>query len=143
VKRKFYYRVEVQAKTEPPEWWALSGLLQVSLDMAEGYVQGRRDGESPRRPMRVVRYPADQECYSGHKSAQAVPTDEVVTLLDEGSTEVRIGMLPQGFGYQWPAYLSAARRALERARSDVRDPEARAMLDTVTSEIDVFQRRGR
>ncbi len=105
--------VEVQLPANG-RWVSIAGTLRPGE--AWGYVEGYKHGPGPRLPMRAI-----------------VQGTGKVLNEDPGQTEVTTGMMPQGFGFQWPYYVRAAERALERATKDVKDdaPVVAALLDVV------------
>ena len=131
---KYQYRIE--ADLFGRGWRTLVGEQDGSLEYMRGRFDGFRDGGSPCPALRLVRIdPAD-------------PT--VSKVLDEhkARTDLSVGMVPQAFGYQWPAYANAAARALRIASADARaasrrDDAAAARserFNTLADEVDALVR---
>lgn len=93
------------------EWVTLGGMLDVSRNFAEGYCEGRRESH-PCPAMRIVKVQAERFM---HKAEIL----EIVKDYDE-LTGLRLGMLPQSFGFQWPYIMRAVYESLIHAQIDAR-----------------------
>jgi len=88
------------------DWLTLGGFQDVKQGYAEGWCDGRRDGVLPIPGLRIIRVTVPG--YAFDKVVHEYPEDK----------EVRAGMMPCGYGFQWPYILGAADRALKRAEAD-------------------------
>lgn len=117
---KYLYRIEADLLGRG--WRTLVGEQDGSLEYMRGRFDGYRHGASPRPAFRLVRIdPADPN------------NPKVLDELKE-RTDLDVGMVPQAFGYQWPAYANAAARALRVAATDARAASRRDDAATARSE---------
>lgn len=88
------------------EWLTLGGFQSVGREYALGWCEGRRDGVLPCPGLRVIRVSLPNYVF-----------DKVVREFTK-SNELRAGMMPAGYGFQWPYILRAVELGLEYAQRD-------------------------